>query len=67
MPLSIPTYFAVRFVSTKKLPDRISLIGNSYKAQLLSFFTIGAIYPSINDKDKSSLLYGENSVLFNYR
>ena len=67
MPFTVPTYFAIRFVSTKNLEDRISLIGNSYKVQLLSFFTIGALYPIRNNVYNFDLLYDENSVLFHYR
>lgn len=67
MPFAIPTYFAMRFVSTRKLSDRVALIGNSYKAQLLGFLTIGSLCSTTDNKYNYNLLYDENSLLFHYR
>ena len=42
MPVSIPTYLALRFVSRQNLRTRIKLLQNSYKAQVtgLTMFSI---------------------------
>lgn len=42
MPFSIPTFLAVKFVSTNNLRTRVNLLQKSYKAQVtgLTMFTI---------------------------
>tara|TARA_B100000424_G_scaffold270005_1_gene268285 strand:- start:201 stop:401 length:201 start_codon:yes stop_codon:yes gene_type:complete len=43
MPLTLPTVYALRFVKNNNLKQRISILQNSYKTQIISFFSIGAI------------------------
>ena len=42
MPLTLPTVYALRFVKNNNLRQRINVIQNSYKTQIVSFFSIGA-------------------------
>ena len=51
MPVSIPTYLALRFVSTQNLRTRIKLLQNSYKAQVT-----GLTMFSIVNVDKSAIV-----------
>lgn len=51
MPVSIPTYLALRFVSRENLRTRIKLLQNSYKAQVT-----GLTMFSIVNIDKSALV-----------
>ena len=45
MPVSIPTYFAARFVTKSSLKQRINVIQKSYKYQIagLSMFSVANI------------------------
>ncbi len=40
MPVTLPTVYALRFVKNNNLMQRINVIQNSYKAQIVSFFSI---------------------------
>jgi hypothetical protein len=40
MPVTLPTVYALRFVRNNNLMQRINVIQNSYKAQIVSFFSI---------------------------
>tara|TARA_B100000886_G_scaffold278870_1_gene202888 strand:+ start:200 stop:397 length:198 start_codon:yes stop_codon:yes gene_type:complete len=42
MPVTLPTVYALRFVKNNNLRQRINVIQNSYKTQIVSFFSIGA-------------------------
>ena len=57
MPVSIPTYLALRFVSTNNLRTRINLLQKSYKAQItgLTMFTIANVDKSIIVKPLASV------------
>ena len=38
MPITLPTVYALRFVKNNNLRQRINVIQNSYKTQIVSFF-----------------------------
>ena len=40
MPVSVPTVYALRFVKNNNLMQRINVLQTSYKAQIVSFFSI---------------------------
>ena len=40
MPVSVPTVYALRFVKNNNLIKRINVLQASYKAQMISFFSI---------------------------
>ena len=40
MPVSLPTLVALRFVKNNSLSKRINVLQNSYKAQMMSFFSL---------------------------
>ena len=40
MSITLPTVYALRFVKNNNLTKRINVIQNSYKAQIVSFFSI---------------------------
>ena len=40
MPVSLPTLVALRFVKNNSLSERINVLQNSYKAQIMSFFSL---------------------------
>ena len=40
MPITLPTVYALRFVKNNNLYKRINVLQNSYKTQILSFFSI---------------------------
>ena len=42
MPVTLPTVYALRFVKNNNLRQRINVLQNSYKTQIVSFFSIGA-------------------------
>lgn len=42
MPVTLPTVYALRFVKNNNLTQRINVLQNSYKTQIVSFFSIGA-------------------------
>ena len=41
MPVTLPTVYALRFVKNNNLRQRINVLQNSYKTQIVSFFSIG--------------------------
>ena len=40
MPVSVLTVYALQFVKNNNLMQRINILQTSYKAQIISFFTI---------------------------
>ena len=40
MPVSVPTVYALRFIKNNNLIKRINVLQASYKAQMISFFSI---------------------------
>lgn len=43
MPVSIPTYLALRFVTSNSLKQRINFLQNSYKLQVAGLSTFSLI------------------------
>ena len=43
MPVSIPTYFAVRFVTNSSLKQRINVLKTSYKYQVAGLSVFSAV------------------------
>ena len=43
MPVSIPTYLALRFVTTRSLKERINFLQTSYKVQVAGLSTFSLI------------------------
>lgn len=69
MPFSIPTAYAIRFVSQTNLKDRVNVIGKSYKFQIGSFFGLNLLALDL-EKDlitKIPSFSHESNILFHYR